>query len=347
MPRASRSSGRPTIEDVARSAGVSAITVSRVLRTPSRVSPATRERVEASIKSLDYMPDAAASALASAHSNVVGVVLPSVTNKVFLETLRGIFDVAETDGTQIQIANSRYDAEEEERLLRIFLSQKPAGLIITGCDQSEATRKLLTGVRCPVVQITELGPEPIDMMVGYDHAAAGALAAQHLFDMGYRRIGFLGARRDPRSLRRLGGFQRKLEKLGAFDAARVLFSEGPSSVQLGSQQFCDLRRSDPKADAVLCNNDDLALGALFACQHGGLSVPQDIGICGFNDQEFMAAAAPGLTSIQTPRLEIGRRAMEMISLRLKDPKMSLPSEDLGVKLSKRESTARGAMAEGN
>ncbi len=340
MSRRPRSTGRPTIADVAKAANVSAITVSRVLRTPDRVRKDTRERVEAAIKALDYLPDAAASALASKRTDVIGVVLPSVTNAVFLDTLRGIYDVAEEDNTQVQIANSRYSAEEEERLLRIFLSQKPAGLIITGIDQSNETRELLRTAPCPIVQITELGPDPIDMMVGFDHAAAGAHAARHLADQGYNRIGFLGARQDPRSLRRQAGFHQALEDIGLFDPSRVLFSTERSSVRLGGTQLEELLKADPKADAVLCNNDNLALGVLFACQRTGLDVPRRFGICGFNDVEFMAAANPKLTSVRTPRRAIGRRAMEMIKARLKDPDISFNSEDLGVTLSPRESTAR-------
>ncbi|MEO0913240.1 MAG: LacI family DNA-binding transcriptional regulator [Pseudomonadota bacterium] len=344
MARKPRSTGRPTITDVAAAAGVSAITVSRVLRSPERVRKDTRARVEAAIKALDYLPDAAASALASKRTDVIGVVLPSVTNAVFLDTLRGIYDVAEEDNTQIQIANSRYDAEEEERLLRVFLSQKPAGLIVTGIDQSEATERLLRGAPCPVVQITEIGPEPVDMMVGFDHAAAGALAADHLADQGYRRIGFLGARQDPRSLRRQGGFRAALEARGLFAAERVLFSTERSSVQLGSAQLEGLLAADPQADAVLCNNDNLALGVLFACQRMGLAVPGRFGICGFNDVEFMAAANPALTSVQTPRREIGRRAVSLIKARLADPGAHPPVEDLGVSLSPRASTAKAGTA---
>ncbi|QHQ36031.1 LacI family DNA-binding transcriptional regulator [Algicella marina] len=340
MTKRPRSTGRTTIADVAARAGVSAITVSRALRTPDRVQAATRARVEEAIRELDYLPDAAASTLASRNSNVVGVILPSVTNKVFLGTLRGIYDVAEEGGLQVQISNSRYSQDEEERLLRIFLSQRPAGLIVTGIDQSEATRKLLRSAPCPVVQITETGPDPLDMMVGFDHAAAGALAARHLAEQGYRRIGFLGARQDPRSVRRQSGFRDSLEQLGLFDPARVLFSPDQSSVGLGSRQLLDLLRVDPKADAVLCNNDDLALGALFACQRQGLDVPNRFGICGFNDVEFMAFTSPSLTSVRTPRRQIGIRAMRLIMARIDDPAAVFAPEHLAVELSQRRSTGR-------
>lgn len=341
MARRRRGSGNPTIMDVAREAGVSAITVSRVLRTPDRVSADTRARVTTAVRMLGYTPDPAAKALASTRSDIVGVLVPSVTNSVFMDTMRGIYDVSEASDFRIQIANSRYSQAEEERLLRVFLSQRPAGLIVTGIDQSAASARMLRAATCPIVQITETGPAPFDMMVGFSHSQAARAAAEHLVSAGYRRIGFLGARRDERSTRRLSGFRTGLEAHGLFDAHRVLFSDQPSSVPLGSAQLVDLLARDPDADAVLCNNDDLALGVLFECQRRGLAIPERFGICGFNDIATMAAAYPSITSVRTPRREIGRQAMAMILARLGDQDPGPTRRDLGFELIARDSTRRG------
>lgn len=342
MARKRRGSGNPTIMDVAREAGVSAITVSRALRTPGQVSPKARARVDTAIRTLGYTPDPAAKALASHRSDIIGVILPSVTNSVFLDTMRGIYEVAETTPYRIQIGNTQYSSAEEERLLKGFLSQRPAGLILTGVDQSATTARLLQHVAFPVVQMTEIGPAPFDMMVGFSHSQAARLAAEHLVEAGYRRIGFLGARRDARSTRRLSGFRSGLEAHGLYDPARVLFSDQPSTVTLGAAQLGELLAADPGADAVLCNNDDLALGALFECQRRGIDVPQRFGICGFNDIEAMAVAHPGITSVRTPRREIGRQAMAMILARLKDEDPGPTTRNLGVTLMPRASTARRA-----
>ena len=288
MPRKRRKSGKSTVFDVAKAAGVSAITVSRALHTPDRVSEATRKKVEAAVRKLDYRPDPAARSLATDRSNIVGVLVPSVTNTVFTDTLRGIFDVADDSEFQIQIGSTRYSRDKEERLLALFLSQRPAGLIIAGIDQSEKALERMAEATCPLVQITEIGPRPVDMMVGFSHADAARTAARHLIDKGYRRIGFLGARRDPRSTRRLAGFRSVLEAEGLFDADRVLFSDTPSSVSLGAAQLAELLSRDPAADAVLCNNDDLALGVLFECQRRDIAIPDAFGICGFNDLDVMA-----------------------------------------------------------
>lgn len=326
--------------DVAKEAGVSAITVSRALRTPKAVKPATRDKVNLAVAKLNYVPDSAASSLASLRSNVVGVMVPSVTNTVFSDTLRGIFEVAEGTGVQIQIANTRYDQAEEERLLRVFLSQHPAALIVTGIDQSETVSGILRNLNCPLVQITETGPDPYDMMVGFDHKSAARLATEHLIAQGYKRPAFLGARQDPRSIRRLEGFRDAASKHGVFDEKRVLFSPVASSPTLGANQLRDLLRADPDADAALCNNDDLALGILFECQRLGMNVPNRFGICGFNDLDMMATAYPSLTSVRTPRYEVGRRAMEAVQMRLAGKTPEALTSKLDVELMRRDSTRR-------
>jgi len=340
MARKRRGTGKPTVMDVAQVAGVSAITVSRALRTPTRVTDATRAKIDAAVRELGYTPDLAAKALASDRSDMIGVLVPSVTNTVFLDTLRGLYEVAETTDYRIQIASTRYGHGEEERLVRSFLAQRPAGLILTGVDQTAATARMLRPAPCPVVQITETGPAPFDMMVGFSHTAAARTAAQHLIAQGYRRIGFLGARRDDRSTRRLSGFREGLMAADLFNPARVLFADQPSTVPLGARQLGDLLSRDPDADAILCNNDDLALGALFECQRRGIAVPQDFGICGFNDVDTMATAHPTLTSVRTPRLEIGRQAMTMLLARLAGEDPGTAVRNLTVELVARDSTRR-------
>ena len=326
--------------DVAKEAGVSAITVSRAIRTPNAVRKETRAKVEQAVAKLNYVPDPAASSLASMRSNVVGVMVPSVTNTVFSDTLRGIFEVAEGSGTQIQITNTRYDEAEEERLLRVFLSQRPAALIVTGIDQSDAVAEMMRNVTCPLVQITEMGTAPYDMMVGFDHRAAARMATEHLISQGYTRPAFLGARQDPRSIRRLAGFRDAAQKAGVFDENRVLFSPTSSTATLGAEQWRQLMTADPNADAALCNNDDLALGMLFECQRQGVNVPKQFGICGFNDLDIMATAYPSLTSVRTPRYEVGRSAMRMVLDRLDGNRPSAPIVDLGFELMQRDSTGR-------
>lgn len=316
------------------------MTVSRALRHPEKVSAKTLSKIKAVVERLGYVPDPAASALAAGRTNVVGVIVPSVTNNVFSDVMRGIYEKAEGSKWQIQLGNSRYSPLEEERLVQTFLSQKPAGLILSGQDQSATTDKLLREAPCRIVQIMEIGPDPYDMMIGFSHEEASAAATRHLLEAGYRKPGYIAARLDPRSQRRLQGFKTVAQLEGVLDQSRIVTTPRSSTVTLGGELVAELLSLAPDTDAILCNNDDLALGALFECQRRGLNVPQDIGICGFNDLEMMAAANPAITSVRTFRLDMGRQAMQWMCDALADTPPEVPVANLGYEVIKRQSTAR-------
>ncbi|MGC4026942.1 MAG: substrate-binding domain-containing protein [Mesorhizobium sp.] len=185
----------------------------------------------------------------------------------------------------------------------------------------------------------ETSDDPIDMLVGFSHFDGGREATRHLIDSGYRRIGFIGARMDPRTQRRLAGYRRAMQDADLFDPALITTTPTPSSVTLGGQLLADALGRTPDMDAIFCNNDDLALGALFECKRSSIHVPQRLGICGFNDLEMMAVAFPTLTSIRTPRYEIGQRAVQLLLDRLADKEVDTVT-DLGFELRPRESTSR-------
>lgn len=327
-----------TIADVAREAGVSAMTVSRALREPGKVSAKSLQKIRSVIDRLGYVPDPAARALAAGRTNVIGVIVPSVTNNVFADVMAGIYSRAEGTDWQVQLGNSRYSPLEEERLVRTFLSQRPAGLIISGIDQSAATAAALRSASCRIVQVMETGPEPFDMMIGFSHLEASRAAARHLVAAGYRKPGFIAARLDPRTQRRLEGFRDIAREAGLIDPRRIITTPRASTVTLGCELTADLLARAPDTDAILCNNDDLAMGALFECQRRGIDVPRQIGICGFNDLEMMAVANPAVTSVKTYRLDMGQRAMEMMIAALsgEDPRETWV--DLGFEVVARDST---------
>lgn len=335
-----RGGGRPTIADVAQAAGVGAITVSRALREPERVSRSLRRRIEQTIERLGYVPDPNARALASSRGDVIGVLVPSLTNNVFADVVRGIYDELADSRLQIQIGNTHYSGIEEHRLLQVFLRQRPAALIVAGIDQTPQARRLLENAACPIVQIMETSPEPVDMLVGFSHFEGGRTATQHMIQRGYRRVAFLGARMDPRSQRRLAGYRAVMEASGLFDARLVNTTPLPSSASLGSELFREALARMPSLDGVFCNNDDLALGVLFECHRASLKVPEKIGICGFNDLDTMQVAFPSVTSVRTKRYEIGRQAVAMALESLAGKRPDPAVLDLGFDLMARESTAK-------
>src|SRR4249920_3595157 len=289
MGRKQTKSGKIRLTEVAKLAGVSPITASRFFRNPEALSASKRERVDSAVKELGYVPNLAARALASHRTEVIGVVIPSLTNSVFAAVLRGVYDSSEGSRYSIQLANTRYSILQEEKLLRLFRAQKPAGLIVTGINQTPESRAILESMNCPVTQIMEIGDSPVDMMVGFSHYDASFAAISHILEQGYRRVGFLGARMDPRVQRRFEGYRDALKAASRFDPNLVV------------TLFADLIARTPDIDAVFCVNDDLALGVLFECQRRQIPVPGNMAIVGFNDLEFMATTVPTLTSVRTNR----------------------------------------------
>jgi LacI family gluconate utilization system Gnt-I transcriptional repressor len=343
MARKRTESGKIRLTEVAKLAGVSHITASRFFRNPEALSVSKRERVESAAKELGYVPNLAARALASQRTEVIGVVIPSLTNNVFADVLRGIYDASEGSRYSVQFVNTRYSILQEEKLLRLFQAQMPAGLIVTGINQTPESRKVMEAMNCPIVQIMEIGPSPVDMMVGFSHYDATFAAISHLLERGFRRIGFLGARMDPRVQRRLEGYRDAMKAASLFDPRLIITTPVPTAVTRGGTLFADLLASAPDIDAVFCVNDDLALGVLFECQRRHISVPEQIAIVGFNDLEFMASTVPPLTSVRTNRYEMGKSAVTMVTAAIEGDRPAEPVVDLGFELMIRQSSlARSA-----
>lgn len=331
---------RITMSDVAQAAGVSAITVSRVINQPGKVSSELCQRVQKVIDDLGYIPNHSASALATSRSGVIGVVIPSLSNVVFNEVLRGIYDVAGPAGYQVLLTNSHYSPLEEEKSIRMLLSQSPEALIISGGDQTDVSKNMLTRSGVPVVQIMETVKEPIDMNVGFSHYQAGYDIVDKMVEEGYKSIGFLGARMDPRAQRRLEGYQQALNDRGVdLPEDFIVTTLKSSSVALGGELLKSLMAvSDGKCDAVFCCNDDLALGALFECQRMHIKVPSDIAISGFNDIESAELVHPPLTSVHVPRYTMGEKATQMLIGLLKGEEISEKVVDTGYEIKWRQST---------
>jgi LacI family gluconate utilization system Gnt-I transcriptional repressor len=331
---------RSRLSDVALKAGVSAVTVSRVMRKPEMVSAELRRRVEDAVKELAYVPNQLASALASARTHTIGVVIPSLTNGVFADYLRALHDVFLPAGLQVLVLNSRYIPDEEERAISTLLGQHPEAMILAGVDQSDGTRRLLGRAGIPVIQTMELTDDPIDINIGFSQREAGYAATRYLLDLGYRRIAHLRARLDPRSRRRFEGYRLAMDDASIDSTTLVAATPRPSTVALGSELFGEILERAPDLEAVFCCNDDLALGALFECHRRGIRVPEAMAIVGFNDLEYSANAFPSLTSIATPRYEMGRRAAEIVIeiIRGSGLRPHPARIDLGFALRERDST---------
>lgn len=335
------SAKKVTLVDVALAAGVSAITVSRVINQPDKVSESLRQQVQKAVDSLGYIPNQHASSLASAKSKVIGVAIPSLSNIVFTDVLRGIYDVMGAAGYKVLLVDTHYSPLEEEKMIRTLLSQAPEGMIITGGDQTKACQNMLQKSRVPIVQIMEMLEQPLDMNIGFSHFQAGYDVVTHLLQQGCSRIGFIGARMDPRVQQRMQGYKSALDDAGKLWKNFIVTTPEPSSIMVGGELFKSLMaNTNGVLDAVFCANDDLALGALFESQRMNISIPRDMAICGFNDTEAATYVNPSLTSVYVGRYEMGVKAAEMLVETLNGKTPINKIVDMGYDIKKRLSTSR-------
>ncbi|MDY7578980.1 LacI family DNA-binding transcriptional regulator [Herbaspirillum sp. RTI4] len=330
-------SKRPTLADIAARVGVSSITVSRAISSPQLVSEELRSRIDIAIAELGYIPNRAARALARAHSDSVAVLIPSLSNTVFTDVLAGVHDVLHANGYRTLIGNTRYSPEEEENIFRAYLEHSPDGVLLASCDQTPMVQQLLQHTRIPVVHMMDLS-DPQSCCVGLNQFDAGYAMARHLLQRGYRRIGALGAQLDPRVLQRLDGYRTALQEAGlAFPKGEILEAI-PSSIGLGVGMLGRIVEQAPECDALFCCNDDLALGVLFEAQRRQIRVPEQLAVAGFNDLAASAWSSPSLTTIATPRYDIGHAAATMLLQKMRGETPPESHIDLGFSLMAREST---------
>ncbi len=331
-----RALGRATIGDVARAAGVSPMTVSRALKSPNLVTPTMRARVARAVEKLGYVPNLAAQTLASARSSLIGVIIPSLSNSVFIETLTGIRDRLSVAGYQFIIGETLYSPDLERQLLSTHLSRAIDGLLVTGVDLDPDVARSLKNRRIPLVHMFDMSEEAGALSVGFSQTRAGYEVGRHLISRGYRSPGVIAGQLDPRSLKRRHGFRAALADAGISQVAEMLTPQ-PTSIALGGQLLGRLVGAHPDCDALFCINDDLALGALFECQRRGLRVPHDLAIVGFNDLPYARACVPAITSVTTPRYEIGFQAAHLLLRRMNGETIERRAIDLGFQIAARES----------
>lgn len=300
------------IVDIAREAGVSAMTVSRALRGIEGVSDAKRAEILALAKERNYLPDLTARSMAVANSELVGISVPTLFNDVFADILSGMRGTFRNAGFSSLVETTEYDLAVEAEWIERLLSWRPAGVVLTGFDHDPRVRERLLQASIPVVEVWDWRPDPIDICVGIDHYAAGRQLGDYVRNLGYRRPAFIGAPagRDSRAERRLNGL------CEAFDMELVVCrpSEG-NAFEAGFAAGRTLLSATARPDVIFCLNDHIAFGALSACSVAGLAVPQDIGVVGFNGLPLASVLPVALTTMRTPRRDMGIAAARALLAR--------------------------------
>lgn len=326
----SRRHGRSTLQDVARACGVTQITVSRYLREPAKVAPATAARIAAALAELAYMPNKQAGMLASGRSRMVAAIVPSLANSVFAETVQGLSEGLQAEGFELLLASSGYSLQREEEQLRAVLGWRPDALAVTGRQHTEGAMAMLRAARAngmPVIEMWDRQPErdppqargghvsaarrgraadtrPAEFtQVGFDHAAVGAAMAEHLQRSGRQRLAYVdtGVAADFRAHERGQAF------LAAAPGALLITAPAGDALDAGRAALRELLdgRGQLRVDAAAFANDNLACGAWFEAQARGVAVPGQLALLGFGDFALSRQLGGGISTVHPPRYDIG------------------------------------------
>ena len=306
-----RRAGRAaTVVDVARLAGVAANTVSRVLNHPEQVAPETRDRVTEAIRVTGYVPNLLAAGVRSARSKLVAAVVPTVSGPMFLETIQALTETLDEKGYQLILGQGGYDGSREGELLNAIIGRRPAGIAVIGVVHSPESRRRLLASHIPIVEMWDLTPTPVDMVVGFAHEEIGAAVCEFLLDKkGCRRPAIISGR-DGRAARRARSFQVAAKKRGI--EVPIEWTPAPGTLIAGRQAAGKLLESAERPDAIFCSSDLMALGAVTEADARGLAVPADLAVVGFGNLNFSEGVIPPLTTVHVDGPRIGRLAATML-----------------------------------
>ncbi len=335
ITRRARGSGGATIDSVAKLAGVGPTTVSRAINTPDKVARMTLERVNQAIAATGYVPNLLAGGLASRRTRLIAAIVPSIANAVYAQTIQTFTQRIKENGYQVLLGETDHDQQTEEELVAAVLSRRPDSILLTGIQHSAKCRRQLMSAGIPIIEIWDITPTPLDVVVGFSHTAVGSAVAQYLFNKGYKSFGYASVG-DPRAVVRDEAYKRELNRLG-IDTVHSAMRQVTSSIAVGRQLLPDLLAvagDDPMA--IFCSSDIIAHGVLIEAQARGLSVPDDLAIVGFGDQNFAAHTYPALTTVKIDFQKIGRIAAERLLTRLESEELPTQVNDVGFEILERQ-----------
>lgn len=315
MPGPVRTARAPVkITDVAAAAGVAPMTVSRVINTPDRVSAATAQKVRAAIEQLGYVPNLVAGGLSSRRSRMVGAIVPTIAHPMFTGLVQSFTDEMRQAGYQVMLSLSGYAENAENDLVRGLLGRRPDAMLVTGGEHALPIRQMLAEAGIPLVEVFDVAEQPIDMLVGLDHASAGAAVAAFFQARGFTRFAMFAAG-DARARQRQRGFVQAAEQAGGTVVAAPVLP-APSTIAAGRQALRETLPLLTERTALFCSSDLLAFGAITEARLHGIAVPERLAVCGFGNFELSAMSEPSFTTVNVEGAQIGRIAAAFLLRRL-------------------------------
>jgi len=303
---------KPTLDDVARAAGVSTATVSRCLNAPDRVIAPTRERVMKAIDVLGYTPDFGGRALASRRTNTVGAIIPTMDNAIFARGLQSFQEALSVFGKTLLVASSGYSPEREREQMEVMASRGVDGVLLIGSARPESSVEFLRRRGIPFLGAWNLGGGD-GYFVGFDNRAAAAGLTEKVISKGHRRLAMIAGitEMNDRASDRVEGVQAAAE-LAGIGRDQLPVVEAAYTFDDGAQAFGELMALSPRPTVVMCGNDVLAVGAMQKARELGIRVPEDVSITGFDDIDLASVVAPELTTVRVPHRRMGQAAAEML-----------------------------------
>jgi LacI family transcriptional regulator len=317
---------RAGIRDVAQRAGVSISTVSNALNRPGSVSDPLVERVRRAADDLGYVPLQAARQLRVGRSGLLGMTVINIANPFFAALVSGAEDAATAAGYRVLVGNSDDDVVKEAGHLELFERVQVEGVLVSPFGDAAAPIARLRARGIPVVLVDAVDDAGALASVSFDDIAGGRLAAEHLLQIGRRRLAFVGAREEVRQVReRLQGA--RLAVAAHPDATLDVVWSARTTAELGATLAAEIAAAPPgsRPDGIVTTNDHLACGVVYGLISNGVRVPEDIAVIGYDDIEFASVAAVPLTSVRQPAREMGRHAGELLVHQLQGD----PGEPLG------------------
>lgn len=302
-----------TIHDVARRAGVSIATVSRVIsESPHKVNEATRSRILKAIKDLDYRPNALAQGLIRKRSMTVGIIIPDISNPYYAEIVRGVQDVAE--GLKYAVVLQNTDRKKERIIngIKVLREKRADGIIFSGGIIHGY--ETLSSLKELAARVVVIGRHEVDFpAVRVDNLGGAAQAVQHLLDLGHERIGFFsGPKMSTSSIDRLQGYKNALAQRGRHYEGGLV-KQGNLTPESGFHAAMELLRGKGRVTAILAGNDLMAFGAVHAAKSLSLRVPEDLAVVGFDNIPLSSYFQPPLTTVEIPMHSVGAGAMQMLA----------------------------------
>lgn len=311
-----------SIKDIAKAAGVSHSTVSRALRNSPLVNSETTARIQRLAQEMGYMPSAVAQSLVTRQTRTIGLVVTFISDPFVDRIVDGIEDLATSAGYSVFLSSSHADPEREMDVVETFHRRRVDGVIVLASRVGRLYGERLEELRVPIVLINSQAEGEYLYSVSADDEQGACLAVRHLLDLGHQRMGYIGsAFRPPSSQRRLAGYQAELERAGLpVDQELIVVPDTAHDLESGRRGLGPLVSAG--ATAVFCYNDRTAIGVLLAARERGIDVPGGLSVVGFDDIEASWYVTPPLTTVHQPRLQMGRRAVQMLLDLLADEPVS-------------------------